>query len=276
MRIPVVNQSYHLLRRTFSSSFGRGDIVNNRSILLFDPRVPLQASLREQKNENFSQQLKHPESSHVLSAYSKYSFQNAVYDYNKIGEFQLTMGAAEYHLPLPLKDNAAPSKIISQNLSHDMLILPDCILLKNLKNEDIPRLFPLLNSSNRISTTSFDKANLSSEVKIISLDSSSSSSTKPTTLEPLIMLLNVHSKSFPLQKCHEIIEWFQESVSEFPSLQKKAIEYIITTDYLSQHQLVQFCFLPTNDHYSGIFTKQQMRKIVEKFSLQMKKQSESF
>jgi hypothetical protein len=275
MRFPVVNQSYHLLRRKFSSSFGRGDIVNNRSILLFDPRVPLQASLREQKNENLSQQLKHPESSHVLSAYSKYTFQNAVYDYNKIGEFQLTMGAAEYHLPLSLKGDSAPSKIISQNLSHDMLILPDCILLKNLKNEDIPRLFPLLNSANKISSSSFVQTNLSSGVKIISLESSSSSA-KSATSEPLIMLLNVHSKSFPLQKCHEIIEWFQESISEFPSLQKKAIEYIITTDYLSQHQLVQFCFLPTNDHYSGVFTKQQMRKIVEKFSLQMNKPRESF
>jgi hypothetical protein len=248
----------------FNQSITDG-IINSRSIILIDPKKSLSDWFNSSQTSQISKvySLKHPNSGHILSYYGNYFFQHASYNYNQIGEFSLQLSGGNYH-DLSQPPNQSQT-ILSSFDCHDMIILPDAIHIRNLRQDDLKSLFPYLNQNKRIAPTQV--TNILKQRMTNSTGNGVQVQNLCNADDDIVVLVNVNPKIFPYQKANELIRWFQESFSSKTKTATPSVRYLITTelDNSNERQNIQCLILPYYDYFHGIFTKKQVETIVERY-----------
>ena len=88
------------------------------------------------RNLSLLRDLKHPSSSHIISRYSSYIFQNEKYHFNDLGEYSLNVAA---YFNLETEQKCITSSVDGQH-SHNVFIWPDGLFLKNLNSFSIAQV----------------------------------------------------------------------------------------------------------------------------------------
>lgn len=246
--------------RFHSKTTAGKSFLSYRDVIVFDHKFKLEEWLS--RTQHLS--LKHPSHNHILSRYATCEYHRP-YNYNNIGEFSLNMAAGERKLTM-----SSHREICVDSVYHDVLIWPEGLLIKNLQNCDVSILYQYV----------FNEVSLENPTQLQSLKDSLS---KNVVIEPLLkdniqIIINV-SKSYPLFRAKNVLDWFNESISkqqpsnqsyESASLQEKTVEFILGTELSEHRNATQVMILPFEDCFEGILSAQQVQKIVERYVRRLK------
>jgi hypothetical protein len=247
---------------SFSTSSMLDLSVHKRNIIIFDHAFNMKNYLEQVEHRTDVKSLKHPSSHHVLSRYSSYFFNHSTYNYNIIGEFSVSMCGGEFYHSTTAKSADSCTlhlsrKVVSSKF-HDLLILPEKIMIKNLTDKDIPLIFPLLSRMTHLTVDQFNVLKLQAK----SLFPGGNPREK-------VILFNANKSYLPLEKCCKVIEWFENY--DHGDENKKAVAGNMNFRYILAHEFdssierhIQFLILPDDDSYTHInekLVKEIVRKI---------------
>lgn len=144
--------------RASSSVASSSGVVEHRDVFIFDSSWPLKQwatilSTPPAYNENNSNQnLKHPQSGHVIGKYSLYQFENSSFHFNNVGEYFLNMTAAHSFSPTAIchvDSRLEAAELEGQEARHSVLIWPDSLFLHNVTVDDIPVVTKLVGKQSK-------------------------------------------------------------------------------------------------------------------------------
>jgi hypothetical protein len=264
----------NFIRRSALSTSSVQDLfVHKRNIILFDHAFNMKNYLEQFQLRSDVKSLKHPSSKHILSRYSSYFFNHSTYNYNIIGEFDVSLCGGEFYLPPSAKSidsgfHGFPSNSIESSF-HDLLILPEKIMIRNLTDEDIPAIFPMLSCMTHLTLDRLSRVKLSSGLaQVISLFPEGNQKHK-------VIIFNANKSYLPLEKCYKVTEWFENSIcmdkestktlEDVSFANNSNFRYVIAHEFDSSiERHVQFLILPDDDSYTHInekLVKEIVRKI---------------
>lgn len=238
------------------------DITRHRSAILVDdsmnfisavnsikqPRTSLKQNL--QSNSLLSSQLMHPNSAHIAAKYSKFIYENADYNFNSVGEFELTLTPATL-----LTQQAFPSASNEAN-HHSVILLPDLIELSDVKVDDIAFVyetflrFPsVINLDNLRGSIATRKSNENFTLRA-------------TTIKDPIILVST-SSNYPIENSLRIVDWFAKQITSNVS-----VKYVLAADSFGRHpNCINILSLPSNKIYENVWSEEIVRQIIQELNL---------
>lgn len=147
-------------KRASSGSAVSGGVVEHRDVFIFDKRWPLKkwattmSTPARYNSKNSNQNLKHPQSGHVIAKYALHHFENSSFHFNNVGEYFLNWTAAHSFSPAMIThvDNRLEeAQLVEDGIEslHSVLIWPDSLYLHNVTERDIPVVTKLVGTQSK-------------------------------------------------------------------------------------------------------------------------------
>lgn len=256
--------------RHFSGSHENN--VSSRLVILLDESFDLVAATDRHRNLQLSTSLlsilKHPKSSHIASKYSLYHYEHVDYNFNSVGEFELTLAAASGAYEVPNQQDNLHSHRVSQESFHSIIIIPEKVILHNLVERDIPFLFKNIFMSP--STLSVNGIN-----ELLKMSGTSQSAYASLLTDPTLLI--TVSSEFPISNSLRALRWFSEelqpsnnTIDSDASARKEPSRpvYVLVADSLGKHpQCTNVLALPADKCYENVSSVEIVRRIVSDLDL---------
>lgn len=206
--------------------------------------IDLDTSIDSWNMKLSAQALKHPSSPHIISKYSSYIHETMVYNFNSVGEFNLSVTPS-------FKFCSEANDCYHNDKSHGVIVIPDLIHLKNVKQADIPFIYDILKSSSQLTLPAFEHDFQAPENVFVQ------------SIEQTTVCISLSAFS-TVDKCKKIIAWIDAAAQQkHPG---KEINYLLVASDFGKHPLAtNVLVLPQNYCYENVFLEKQVTKIVDSF-----------
>lgn len=158
---------HRMLQSRQHSSYAGSSWLTHRDVFVFDRSMDLLSFL--QKHGRDSRSIMHPQSPHAIAKYADFIYNNSTYNFNSLGEFSLSICAAEvvpnkhstdrYDLSANRSESGAEyaedtSSSANEKSSHSVFVWPEKLLLHGVTANEIPKLGALFLKDEPISIAS--------------------------------------------------------------------------------------------------------------------------
>ena len=214
-------------RRRSTSILYDSRLLHRRELFVIDYRLHSDLLLNYDKSRKsgshattYSQSLRHPSSHHIISKYASYIYNTGSYHFNQLGEYTFDLIPSDFTNSPQQQwiDKNSYKTASSTSKSHDLVVWPDQLLIRNLQEKHIPDVYKLC-----LKETVWDAASL-----LHDLDNSGDVNVQHLS----DILIVVSCQKTTIVKAMETLQWFETCFQEQTSGGGLSVSYLLTSDGL--------------------------------------------